>query len=196
MRLRLLVLVGVLTLGLAVPPPGEAGRARCAGAKKRCKLVGSVKRKGAGLPRAAARPVTAAQPMSPAPAPLSVPIPPAPPGPGAVVAPPPPPPPPPPSPTADPRRLQVRADEFTLVRSQPTVAAGDVTVEFTTIDAEDPHDLAIFRTDGTGATFRFDELEPGRTATKVLRFGAGTYRLVCTLPQHEARGMSATVTAL
>jgi uncharacterized cupredoxin-like copper-binding protein len=89
----------------------------------------------------------------------------------------------------------VRADEFTLVRSQPAVAAGDVTVEFTTIDAEDPHDLVIYRTDGSGSPVKFDELDPGKTASKVVPFAKGTYRLICSLPEHESRGMSATVVA-
>lgn len=185
------VLLAMLILALAATSGAAPADARhCKKSSKRCALVGKVKKKRAGARWASFRPPVfqtrapdSAAPSAPAPAPSDS---------GTQ---PPPPPPPPPPPTTDPHRLQVRADEFTLVRSQATVAAGDVTVEFTTIDAEDPHDLLIARADGTGTPYRFPELEPGKTATAVVAFTAGTYRLICTLPEHEARGMSATVAA-
>lgn len=174
---------------LAVAAAPADGARRCKG--KRCQLVAVVKKKRAGARWASFKPpvfqTRAPDPAAPAPAPA--------PAPGSPGGTPPPPPPPPPDPSTDPHRLQVRADEFSLVRSQPAVAVGDVTVEFTTVDAEDPHDLVIFRTDGSGSSVRFDELDPGQTATKVVAFSAGTYRLICSLPEHESRGMTATVVA-
>jgi plastocyanin len=184
MRLVAVLLAALLTAVAAAPADGAR---RCK--HRRCVVVGHAKAKRAGanwkrMPAPVFTPAAGGQT--------------APSGSGTTPAPgsdAPPPPPPPPPPAADPHRLQVRADEFSLVRSQARVATGDVTVEFTTVDAEDPHDLAIFRTDGAGDTYRFDELGPGKSVAAVVEFKAGEYKLICTLPEHESRGMSATVVA-
>ena len=57
--------------------------------------------------------------------------------------------------------------------------------------AEDPHDLHLFRTDGTGASYSFGELQSGEVEAKTLKLNAGTWRLLCALPEHAERGMSA-----
>jgi plastocyanin len=187
------VRVLLVILAFAVVTAPADGARRCKG--KRCHLVAVVKKKRAGARWASFRPPVF-QTAAPAPgAPVSDPAAPSSPGGSTGPSAPPPPPPPPPDPSTDPHRLQVRADEFTLVRSQPAVAVGDVIVEFTTVDAEDPHDLVIFRADGAGEPFRFDELGPGKTASAVVPFAAGTYRLICSLPEHESRGMTATIVA-
>ncbi len=58
---------------------------------------------------------------------------------------------------------------------------------------EDPHDLAI-RSPGRRVLKKLRVLLPGERATLTYRFTMrGSYRLICTLPEHEARGMRATV---
>ena len=64
-------------------------------------------------------------------------------------------------------------------------------VEFNNRTAEDPHDLHLFRTDGTGANYAFGELESGEVEAKTLKLNAGSWRLLCALPEHAELGMSA-----
>jgi hypothetical protein len=120
---------------------------------------------------------------------------PAAPQPGAPASPPPPPsedpaPPPVPEPAANPFAVQVLSGEFFLRLSKPEVHAGDVRVEFNNRTAEDPHDLHVFREDGTGTSYAFGELQSGEVEAKTLRLNAGAWRLLCALPAHAERGMS------
>ena len=96
-----------------------------------------------------------------------------------------------PMPTSNPFAVQVLSGEFFLQLSKPEVHAGSVRVEFNNRTAEDPHDLHLFRTDGTGANYSFGELEPGEVEAKTLRLNTGTWRLLCALPEHAELGMSA-----
>jgi len=96
-----------------------------------------------------------------------------------------------PLPPSNPFAVQVLSGEFFLQLSKPEVHAGNVRVEFNNRTAEDPHDLHLFRTDGTGANYAFGELEPGEVEGKTLRLNAGSWRLLCALPEHAELGMSA-----
>ena len=96
-----------------------------------------------------------------------------------------------PLPLSNPFAVQVLSGEFFLQLSKPEVHAGNVRVEFNNSTAEDPHDLHLFRTDGTGANYVFGELESGEVAAKTLKLNAGSWRLLCALPEHAERGMSA-----
>jgi hypothetical protein len=93
-------------------------------------------------------------------------------------------------PGSNPFAVQVRAGEFFLQLSKPEVHAGNVRVEFNNRTAEDPHDLHVFREDGTGASYAFGELQSGEVEARTLPLTAGTWRLLCALPEHAARGMS------
>jgi hypothetical protein len=93
-------------------------------------------------------------------------------------------------PVSNPFAVQVRAGEFFLQLSKPEVHAGNVRVEFNNRTAEDPHDLHVFREDGTGASYAFGELQSGEVEARTLPLTAGTWRLLCALPEHAARGMS------
>jgi hypothetical protein len=93
-------------------------------------------------------------------------------------------------PGSNPFAVQVRAGEFFLQLSKPEVRAGNVRVEFNNRTAEDPHDLHLFREDGTGASYAFGELQSGEVEARTLPLTAGTWRLLCALPEHAARGMS------
>ena len=96
-----------------------------------------------------------------------------------------------PLPPSNPFAIQVLSGEFFLQLSKPEVHAGNVRVEFNNRTAEDPHDLHLFRTDGTGANYAFGELQPGEVEGKTLKLNAGSWRLLCALPEHAELGMSA-----
>ncbi|HEU4701770.1 MAG TPA: hypothetical protein VFS37_04745, partial [Conexibacter sp.] len=56
---------------------------------------------------------------------------------------------------------------------------------------EDGHDLVV-RTRGGRDVGRTGEVRSGRRTTLQLRLAPGTYRLICDLADHEARGMRTT----
>ena len=92
------------------------------------------------------------------------------------------------------RSVQVRAREYALALSRSVVAAGEVNVEFHTVNAEDPHDLNL--RDATGAERPlFDETSAGLIPPprQAFTFARGDYVLFCSLPGHEALGMGATL---
>ena len=95
--------------------------------------------------------------------------------------------------------MQARTDDrvaaqLKLVLSRATVLPGDVKVEFNNAFAEDPHDLLVERVDGTGASYRFGALAPGEVERRTLALDAGEWRLLCTIPTHAERGMTAKLT--
>jgi len=90
-----------------------------------------------------------------------------------------------------PARLQVGADEFRYTLSRGRLRAGEAIVQLVNY-GEDDHNLRL-RRDGGTRTRRIprtapDEMNELRT---VLR--AGKWRLWCSLPGHEAAGMTATL---
>ena len=107
----------------------------------------------------------------------------------------PPPPPPPPPPPEDPRYLQVVARDsgsaWSLQPSRSALLSGSVSVEFNNRFAEDPHDLKL-RHDGT--TYAFPTVASGDARTESHPLAAGVWKLWCSLPGHEAKGMVAYVT--
>lgn len=94
-----------------------------------------------------------------------------------------------------PARLQVSADEFSLALSRSSIRSGGAIVELVNY-GEDDHDLALRRIAAGARTYRIGIVHPGDTGEleRVLR--AGRYRLWCTLADHRARGMSATLRVL
>lgn len=89
--------------------------------------------------------------------------------------------------------LQVPAREFSLSLSHSFLSAGSDVVELDNF-GEDAHNLRIERTDGTGSAVTFPTLEPGKVGRQSVALTPGSYHLYCTLPGHEAAGMSATLT--
>jgi plastocyanin len=141
-------------------------------------------------PHGAAGPATTTVPVVPAgvPAPASAPVSPAtsttPAGPapaGGGSAPPP----------SGPARLQVTGREFSLTLSRPAIVAGPAVVEFLDF-GQDPHDLHIRASSGQDVAGTGTELPGSRTDLSVT-LGPGTYTLYCSLPNHEAAGMHATL---
>jgi hypothetical protein len=105
-----------------------------------------------------------------------------------------------PSPTAgahaatrdDPARVQVSASEFQLVLSRASIKAGPAIVELVN-RGEDDHDLALRRVGPGATTRRIGIVSPGGVAELSARLRAGRFVLWCTLADHRARGMLATL---
>jgi hypothetical protein len=105
-----------------------------------------------------------------------------------------------PSPTAgahaairhDPARVQVSASEFQLVLSRASIKAGPAIVELVN-RGEDEHDLALRRIGPGATTRRLKVVGPGGVAELSARLRAGRFVLWCTLADHRARGMRATL---
>ena len=94
---------------------------------------------------------------------------------------------------AAPARLGVQASEYHLVLSRGSVKAGPALIQLQNL-GQDPHDLRIERANDPAAGFDFTLARAGTRATQSLQLGAGTWKLYCTLPGHEALGMSALIT--
>ena len=90
-----------------------------------------------------------------------------------------------------PARVQVSADEFGLTLSRASIQRGPAIVELVNF-GEDDHDLALRRVAGT-RTYRIGLVHPGETGDLDARLRAGRYLLWCTLSDHRARGMRATL---
>lgn len=91
-----------------------------------------------------------------------------------------------------PSRLLVTAREYHLTLSQAKIGAGDAIVQLYDY-GEDPHDLMIQRIGGTRA-FSVGEVAPGDTGELRLRLKRrSSYRLWCSIADHAARGMEATL---
>ena len=85
-----------------------------------------------------------------------------------------------------------RGSNFETLRSSSySFFSGSVSVEFNNRFAEDPHDLKL-RHDGT--TFAFPTVGSGDARTESHVLAAGSWKLWCSLPGHEAKGMVAYVT--
>jgi hypothetical protein len=90
-----------------------------------------------------------------------------------------------------PARVQVSADEFGLALSRASIRSGAAIVELVNY-GEDDHDLALRRIGGT-RTYRIGIVRPGETGELEARLRAGRFTLWCTLADHRARGMRATL---
>lgn len=90
--------------------------------------------------------------------------------------------------------LGVKAHEYQFVLSRPSVSAGEVTVELNN-QGEDPHDLNLQRESESGSEPVLEISETASQQHQVAHFELppGTYRLWCSLPEHEEKGMHATL---
>jgi hypothetical protein len=99
-----------------------------------------------------------------------------------------------PEPEPPPRRVSVKAEdatpeEFSFGLSRPFVVAGEVTVELNN-QGQDLHNLNVRLEGSADPPFEVGEAEPGESRVAHLPLQPGTYRLWCSLPQHEDWGMS------
>jgi hypothetical protein len=97
---------------------------------------------------------------------------------------------------AAPARMLVTADEWMLLTSRQAVKAGRVQVQLYN-RGEDAHDIAARRVnrlaERVGRTWRIRETRPGELGEATWRLRSGKYRLWCTLREHEALGMRASL---
>jgi hypothetical protein len=96
-------------------------------------------------------------------------------------------------PEPPPRRVSVKAGDatpeaFSFSLSRPFVVAGEVTVELNN-QGEDPHNLNLQPEGGEGPPLEVGEAGPGENRVGRFNLAPGTYRLWCSLLQHEEWGM-------
>jgi hypothetical protein len=81
------------------------------------------------------------------------------------------------------------AEHFTFGLSRPYVVAGEVTVQLNN-QGTDSHNLNV-RLDGSEeAPLEVGEAGPGESRVARLSLAPGSYRLWCSLPQHDEWGMN------
>jgi plastocyanin len=91
-----------------------------------------------------------------------------------------------------PARVQIVAQEFRFSLSRRTIKAGLAVLELHNM-GQDAHDLALQRADGTRVLVRWPVAQPGAVVDREVRLRPGTYRFVCTVANHRALGMQATL---
>jgi len=97
-----------------------------------------------------------------------------------------------PEPELEANRLSVKGVEYYFVLSRPSVRAGSVTVELNN-QGEDPHNLNL-RPEGSDAEpLQIPETDSLQRSVATFDLPAGKYRLWCSLPEHEEKGMAATL---
>jgi plastocyanin len=93
---------------------------------------------------------------------------------------------------AAPARMQVSATEFNFGLSRHTIKAGRALIELANF-GEDPHDLRLRRVGGK-KIWGTRVVAPEDTVTLSAKLPAGRYKLWCSLGDHRALGMEATLT--
>jgi len=95
-----------------------------------------------------------------------------------------------------PARLLVEAREFSLVLSRQAVRHGDAIVQLVN-RGEDGHDLHLVRLGPHGRAASRPrgtrETRPGAVSSWRGTLAAGRYKLLCSIPGHERRGMRAVL---
>jgi plastocyanin len=92
---------------------------------------------------------------------------------------------------APPARMQVVAREFSFQLSRTKLRSGPVTIELANF-GEDAHDLRVQRA-GARHIVGTPVVPAGGRAELTLTLRPGRYRFWCSLADHRARGMSATL---
>jgi hypothetical protein len=177
-----LALLAIPGAGLPAPQFGadSAAAADCTRHVKR--VVKRVKRHGKVRRVVRHRVRWVCAPLAPAPVDAApAPAPPAPPAPAPEQE---------PEPEAN--RLAVKASEFYFVLSRPSVKAGAVTIELNN-QGEDPHNLNLLVEGGSGEPLQIPETDSEERNVESFDLPAGKYRLWCSLPEHEEKGMFTTL---
>jgi plastocyanin len=97
-----------------------------------------------------------------------------------------------PEPAPEANRLAVKSQEYYFVLSRPKVKAGELTVELNN-QGEDAHDLNIRREGDAGEPLQIPETASLDHNVASFDLPPGTYRLWCSLPEHEEKGMHTTL---
>jgi plastocyanin len=105
-------------------------------------------------------------------------------------------PPPPPAPEEPEEevanRVSVKSAEFFYVLSRPSVKAGALTVELNN-QGQDAHNLNLRLEGDEGAPLEIPETGSLQRKTAKFDLPSGKYRLWCSLPEHEEKGMHTTL---
>jgi plastocyanin len=88
-------------------------------------------------------------------------------------------------------RVQVVAQEFSFVLSRQTIKAGWAIIELRN-GGEDAHDLRLRRV-GAARVYALPVTQSGQTVDREFKLLPGTYRLYCSVANHRALGMQATL---
>jgi plastocyanin len=88
-------------------------------------------------------------------------------------------------------RVQVSAVEFRFTLSRTTVPAGRIVFELVN-DGQDEHNLNL--ASGGSLAGSFSNTQPKGVQDQTIDMRPGSYTLFCSLPEHEAKGMKATLT--
>lgn len=98
-----------------------------------------------------------------------------------------------PEPEPEANRLAVKSVEFYFVLSRPSVKAGEVTIELNN-QGEDAHNLNLRREGDEGEPLQIAETAADQRSVAGFDLPPGRYRLWCSLPEHEEKGMETTLT--
>ena len=98
-----------------------------------------------------------------------------------------------PEPEPEANRLAVKSSEYYFVLSRLSVKAGEVTIELNN-RGEDSHNLNLQLEGDAGAPREIPETDSGQRTVASFDLPAGKYRLWCSLPEHEEKGMRTTLT--
>ena len=185
MRSAVAVLVGALAL-IAAGGPSSAAAAECSWQRHSMRVVKHVRRHGRLRKVVQRKSRWSCEPVAvPAPAPAANPA-------AAPAQPPSEPLPLAPEPEAEANRLAVKSLEYYFVLSRPKVKAGELTVELNN-QGEDPHNLKIQRQGEAGEPLQIAETGSLQRSVASFDLSPGTYRLWCSLPEHEENGMHTTL---
>lgn len=99
---------------------------------------------------------------------------------------------PPAEPQPEANRLSVKADEYSYVLSRPETRAGQVIVELNN-QGEDPHNLNLQREGSEEPVFQIPKTGSLQHLSASFELPAGTYRLWCSLPTDDEKGVHATL---
>lgn len=89
-------------------------------------------------------------------------------------------------------RLGVKSNEFYFVLSRPKVRSGEVTIELNN-QGQDAHNLNLQLQGEEGEEFSIPETQSLQHNVAHFDLAPGTYRLWCSLPEHEEKGMHTTL---
>ncbi len=87
--------------------------------------------------------------------------------------------------------VQVTAVEYSFTLSRATVPAGKVIFEFVN-NGQDEHNLNVASSKGELAS-SFANTPSKSVRDQTVEMRAGTYVMFCSLPEHESKGMKATL---
>jgi plastocyanin len=88
--------------------------------------------------------------------------------------------------------LGVKAVEWSYTLSRPELSAGEVIVELNN-QGEDNHNLKLVREGGGEPPLEVEEAAPEGHTSGRFTLAPGTYRLYCSLFQHDEKGMHANL---